>query len=128
MNFKFGRNYSLKSQKEINAIFDHGKQITSYPFIVFYIEEELSKQETPFKIVFSAPKRTFRKAYQRNRIKRIMREAIRLNKQSFEDELKNKNRFIKLFLIYGQKEEIGYNLLQKKTNKLFKKILSSLHE
>ena len=128
MDFKLGKDYSLKSRKEIDALFEDGKRISSYPFVVFIVERERSNEEHPFRIVFSAPKRTFRHAFQRNRIKRIMREAVRLNKHSFEEQLILRKRFVNIFLIYSPKEEMKNELLQKKINKLFTKILSSLHE
>jgi len=128
MEFKLGKDYSLKSRKEIDALFEGGKRISSYPFVVFIVEKERTNEEHPFKIVFSAPKRTFRQAVQRNRIKRIMREAVRLNKHSFEEQLILRKRFLNIFLLYSTKEEIKNELLHKKINKLFTKILSSLHE
>lgn len=128
MDFKLGKQYSLKNRKEIDQLFIDGKRISSYPFVAFIVERDILADDLPFKIVFSAPKRTFKHAYRRNRIKRIMREAVRLNKHTFEEELKQRNKFLNIFLIYSPKEEMKHELLHKKTNKLFTKILSTLHE
>ncbi len=128
MNFKLGRDYSLKSRKEIDAIFENGNRITAYPFIAFVVQKEFEEQEHPFKIVFSAPKKTFRRAHERNRIKRVMREVVRLNKTKFEKELEQHHKYLNIFLIYSSKEELKQEILHKKINKLFTKIINSLHE
>ena len=127
MDNKLGKSYSLKSKITIDSLFETGTRVSSYPFVVFMKECELEEKET-FKLVFSAPKRTFRFAYQRNRIKRVMKECIRLNKQPFETYLKEQQKQVAFFLIYANKEEFDYELLQKKTRKLFSKMIKQLDE
>lgn len=127
MDNKLGKSYSLKSKAIIDSLFSEGERISSYPFVVFMKECEFNQEDT-FKLVFSAPKKTFRFAYQRNRIKRIMRESIRLNKQPFETYLIDNKKQIAFFLIYATKEELEYDLLQKKAAKLFYKMIKQLDE
>ena len=127
MDNKLGKSYSLKSKITIDGLFESGKRVSSYPFVVFMKECELEEGET-FKLVFSAPKKTFRFAYQRNRIKRVMRECIRLNKQPFETYLKENKKQVAFFLIYANKGELEYELLQKKGMKLFSKMIKQLDE
>ena len=126
INYTFGKKYSLKSKIEIDRLFESGNKISSYPFTVFLREIEDDKGITPFKIVFSAPKRTFRKAVKRNRIKRIMRESIRLNKNKLEEYLITQEKRVNLFLIYSASEELEHSIMTKKTIKLFDKIIKQL--
>tara|TARA_R110002072_G_scaffold232309_3_gene389758 strand:+ start:32494 stop:32892 length:399 start_codon:yes stop_codon:yes gene_type:complete len=126
INNKLGRIYSLKSKLEIESLFESGTRISSYPYTVFFKKVKF-EENVPFKLVFSAPKRTFRFAHKRNRIKRLMKEAVRLNKHPLESALLKNNVQIAFFLIYSTKEEVGLDLLQKKTVKLFNKIIQQLN-
>jgi len=127
MNQSFGKAYSLCSKKLIDEIFESGDTVKSYPLIAKYKKVEL-KSDTSFQMVISAPKRTFKNAFQRNRIKRLCKEAIRMNKQILEEPLNNKNLKLGICLIYSAKEELAIELLNRKTQKLFNKIIDDLDE
>ena len=117
----------LSSKKIIGSLFDSGIRIQSYPFTVM-VREEQFKDAIPFKMVFSAPKKKFRHAHTRNRIKRICKEAIRLNKGDLENYLLNQNKQIAVFLIYTAKDEIQFPLLQKKAVLMLNKLIQTLDE
>ena len=70
MDFTLSKANKLCSPKLIDEIFENGAHLKSYPFVVKFKETNLPN-DVSFQIVFSAPKRTFRKAVQRNRIKRL---------------------------------------------------------
>jgi ribonuclease P protein component len=69
----------LSSKKIIDILFTKGITLNSYPFIIKYtpLEEE---SQTQNQVLFSVSKRNFKHAVDRNKIKRRMREAYRLNK------------------------------------------------
>jgi ribonuclease P protein component len=125
MNESFGKEYKLCSQKKIQEIFDERKSLRSYPFVMHYkvVNED---EKTRFQVVVSAPKRTFRKATDRNRIKRLMRESIRKNKLYLETFLAEQNIQLALFMIYTSKEELPLDTLMKKTQQLFKQLINNL--
>jgi ribonuclease P protein component len=125
MNERFGKSYKLCSQKLINAIFEKKKSIRCYPFVVHYALMGLP-DNIPFQVTISAPKRTFKKAHDRNRIKRVMREAIRKNKLNLEPYLIEHNLQVALFMIYTAKEELDHNTLDKKTKQLFKQLIDEI--
>lgn len=125
MNFSLGKVNKLCSPKIIDEIFESGTQVKSYPFVLKFKETQLPK-DVQFQIVFSAPKRTFRKAVQRNRIKRLCKEAFRAQRHELDIYLKNQNKQLALFLVYTPKEELNVNLLGGRTEKLIKKIISQL--
>ena len=127
MDQTFGKEYKLCSQKKIKSLFKTGNLVKKFPLIVHFqeVEETLSK---PFQVVISAPKRIYRKAHDRNRIKRLMREAVRKNKNILESYLIPKNKNIILFLVYTNKEEIPLDVLMKKTEQLFNLVIKNIDQ
>jgi len=127
MNQTFGKEYKLCNKRQIDAIFASGKSQKAYPLIARY-SCLTTNSNIPFQIVISAPKRTFRSAVQRNRIKRICREAVRNNKAELETWLRDRNFQLGIFLLYTGKEEIPFSKLERKTANLFRKIIDDLHK
>ena len=128
MDERFGKNYKLCSQKSIEAVFKNGRSVKLYPFVVHFMEQVLPEAQ-PFQLVFSAPKRIFRRAHDRNRIKRLLRETFRKKKMLLEDHLREREMQLALFIIYTGKEELPLHKLMTKTEQLFDKITQELkHE
>jgi len=127
MDQTFGKEYKLCSQKKIDLLFKTGKLAKKFPIIVHYQETE-ETLTAPFQIVISAPKRIFRKAHERNRIKRLLRETVRKNKIILESFLNGREKSLLLFLVYTNKEELPYDILLKKTEQLFKLVIQNIEE
>ncbi|NRA11769.1 MAG: ribonuclease P protein component [Crocinitomicaceae bacterium] len=127
MNQSFGKAYKLCSKKLIDEVFESGVTVKSYPLIVKYKLVDL-KGDTPFQMLISAPKRTFKSAIERNRIKRLCKEAIRKNKRILEEPLNRRELNMAICLIYSAKEELAIEQLNRKTQKLFNKIIDDLDE
>lgn len=125
MDYCLGKENKLCSPKIIDDVFATGQHLKSYPFVLKFKETKLPK-DVSFQIVFSAPKRTFRKATERNRIKRLCKEAFRHHKHELEDFLTVQNKQLALFLVYTPKEELSLTLLGGRTDKLIKKIITQL--
>jgi len=125
MNQTLGKDYKLCSQKIIQQIFEEKRSIKQFPFVINYCFADLPSGKS-FQIVIAAPKRIFRKAHDRNRIKRLCRETIRKNKFILEEYLSASNKQIALFFVYTNKEEMEYDVLLKKTESLFKKLIIEL--
>ena len=125
MNQTLGKEYKLCSQKIIQQIFEEKRSVKQFPFVLNYFLSELPTEKA-FQIVIAAPKRIFRKAHDRNRIKRLCRETIRKNKFILEEYLSASNKQIALFFVYTNKEEMEHDVLLKKTESLFKKLIIEL--
>ena len=125
MDQTLGKVYKLCSQKIIGAIYEDKKVVKQFPLMMYYKIISLP-EDIPFQLVFSAPKRTFRKAHERNRIKRLMRETVRKNKLILETFLIEHKFQVALFLVYTNKEEMPYEVLLKKTEQLFQKLIVQL--
>lgn len=116
MNQQFGKKYKLCSQTIIKEVFDAKTSIKLYPFVLHYKFLEL-KEEVPFQLVTAVPKRTFKRAHDRNRIKRLMREAIRRNKLILSPHLTKVQ--VAFFMVYTAREELEYRFILKKTTQIF---------
>lgn len=125
---RFGKAYKLCSRKTIERLFREGQQVRQFPFTVYFLEEPLPEGQC-FQLVFSAPKRSFKRAHDRNRIKRLMRETFRKKKLILEERLRDSEKQFALFVIYTAKEELPLRQLLVKTEQLLKKLIeASEHE
>lgn len=70
----------LVSQKLIDALFSGSRSMAAFPLRVVYIYKERARGEEPIQILVSVPKRHFKHAVDRNRVKRQIREAYRHHK------------------------------------------------
>ena len=109
-DFSFKKAERLCSQKLIEKLFSEGKSFLYYPLKVVYMDID-SPEPYPAKAAFSASKKRFKKAVQRNLIKRRMREAYRLNKHLL---ILNDNSTKKaVFFIYIGKEILDFQAIEK---------------
>jgi len=116
MNFSFPKSEKLKSRKTIELLFSEGKTITKFPIKVFFLPIE----NTEFtQAGFTVPKRNFKSAVDRNRIKRQMREAYRLQKHLLKNDSGLK---FALFFLYISKENLPYSKIETAMESLIKKI------
>lgn len=77
--YTFPKKEHLCGEIRIGKLFSEGEAFIAYPFRIVYSVSNGNTEETP-KMLFSAPKKRFKRAVARNHIKRLMREAYRLNK------------------------------------------------
>jgi ribonuclease P protein component len=111
---KFPKEERLKSKKLIEELFEKGSSYYLYPFRLFYKADVLPPEQPYPQILFSVSKRNFKKAVDRNRIKRQMREAYRLNKKSILSELEKGKIPPFIGVLYTSKEKIDYKILEEK--------------
>ena len=122
MRYTFTKPERLKNDKEISRLFEEGKSITVFPIRLIYLFRDGDKQEH-IKAAFTASKRNFKKAVDRNRIKRLLRESYRLNKPQLYRSLDTKN-YIFMFIYIG-KEAVNMDTINEKIRQLFDKFLSA---
>lgn len=75
----FKKKQRLKSRKTISELFAKGKPLSAFPIKLFWVATENDIPQ-PIQFGFSVPKRKFKLAVDRNKIKRRMLESVRLNK------------------------------------------------
>jgi ribonuclease P protein component len=124
MGQTLGKDEKLKSKKAIEQLFSDGNRIKSHPFQLIFLQNE-HNAEFPIKVGFTVPKRNVKLAVNRNRIKRLMREVYRENKQLFSKSLTKKYLFM---LIYSANKEISYIDLELAIKKVSTKFLNKIHD
>lgn len=117
--FSFHKNERLCSKKVIDKLFTEGKTVFVYPLKIVYLETQLPLKNK-VQAGFSVGKRNFKKAVQRNLIKRRMREAYRLNKQKLYDETGENH--LAVFFIYTGKTISEYKQVETAVQKAIKKL------
>jgi ribonuclease P protein component len=124
--FTLGKEERLKSRKQTELLFSEGKKFTIAPFRFHYLFSNAEKTSLQFGAGVS--KRNFKKAVDRNRIKRLMREAYRLQKIILQEKLKEQNSQISIFFIYTGKELPEYKEVFVKIGKGLDKLYVLLSE
>lgn len=111
----------LRNVKQIDFLFKNSTIIKAYPLVFSYLLFE-KPQQAQIQALFAAPKRNFKKAVDRNRIKRVMRDRLRLLKPNLLASLNG--QYIQFALIYTSRELPEYQAIDKS----LKKIISKLHD
>jgi len=93
----------LKIRKQIELLFAQGKSISSFPVKVFYLPVEHTP-EHPVQVGVGVSARNFKKAVDRNTIKRRMREAYRLHKLPLHDHLITNQKSVAVFILWIDKQ------------------------
>ena len=98
MSLRFPKEERLKSKKRIQQLFEEGSYLVDFPIKLIYLDT--SGLETATKMGVSVPKKNFKSAVHRNRIKRLLRESYRLHRQLIFN--KTKRPYALLFLYLGK--------------------------
>jgi ribonuclease P protein component len=122
MNFKFPKKEKLKSKKLIEILFTEGKAVSKYPFKLIYLKTKLT-DDVKVQVGVSAPKRNFKRAVDRNRAKRLMRESYRLNKHLIFNSIETSYAF--MFLYLGKDIPKNYDEVNKSMVKLMQKFIDN---
>jgi len=122
---KFHKKERLCSKKQIDSLFEKGTSITFFPLKVIFCETVV-EFVNPCQVMFVVPKRLFKRAHDRNKIKRRLREAYRINKNNFYEVLKNNKKKVIFSFIYIGKKIASYEEIEKSTLTALKKMAGQL--
>ena len=106
--------------KRVDAIFASGKSFISYPLRVVYLQREQSTR-AKCSILVTVPKKRIKKAVHRNRIKRLIRESYRLNKEMIYD-INLGEQSLDIAFVYVKDTLSDYEEVQKSMQKALKQI------
>ena len=97
--FPVNKSNSLKSTSEIDAVFKKSSKLSSKLISLYYVKSE---KENLLRIAFSVGKKTHALATTRNKLKRLMKEALRLNGHEY---LNNSLSYNLVFVYFSSREE-----------------------
>jgi ribonuclease P protein component len=124
--YTFTKEERLCNKRLIDELFHNGSSFLCYPFKASWLLVT-EPQQVPVQILFSVSKKRYKRAVDRNLIKRRMREAYRLSKQQqLYDQLNDANKRIILSIGYIGKEIAPYELVEKKMLKLLMQLNTEL--
>jgi len=120
----FKRGERLKSRKIIQQLFKKGQSFGVYPLRLVWMKMEEPKSDYPVQFTVSVSKKRFKTAVQRNRLKRQVREAWRVQKADLYQNLPAENQFA-FMVIYTGKEAFPYAEIDRAMQKLIQRFLKS---
>jgi ribonuclease P protein component len=116
MKYTLGKEERLKSRKLIERLYLERNSVKAFPLRMIFLQTEHTS-DFPAQVGVSVPKRNFKLAVDRNRIKRLMRETYRLQKEIVYDNINESYVFM---ISYLGKEECTYEEMYQKMEKLLK--------
>jgi ribonuclease P protein component len=124
--FSLSHNERLKSRKQISLIFSEGRTVKAFPLRLHYIISPLEENQPLMNVGFVIPKRNCKLAVDRNRYKRRIFEAVRLNRMQFMKTLKEKELHIDIMIVYIHRDEPTYNYVAKAIKKGLEKLENNI--
>ncbi len=121
---KFRKKEKLKSKKLIEVLFKEGKALTSFPLRLIYLKLEVPL-DAKFKTGVAVPKKNFKSAVKRNRIKRLLRESYRRNKHLVFNNSEGNFAFL---ILYLGKEMPTYPDVEKSMQKILQKFQKKIDD
>jgi len=124
--YTLGKTERLKSRKAIEYLFKNGSSFSLFPFRILYTVA--ASEEQGLQAGFSASTKRFKKAVDRNRIKRLLREAYRLQKNELQLKAAAQKVQLHVFFIYVGNELPEYGVVFEKTAAVLKRLAKIIDE
>ncbi len=126
-----GKEERLKSRKLIDQLFKEGRSFTVFPFRVYYLFPPVQSLRSDHQLLqfgVGVSTRNFKHAVDRNRVKRLVREAYRLQKMPFQELVQSKELPLAVFVIYTGKELPAYAMVSEKIAVILKRLIKAADE
>lgn len=124
MKHTYSKIEKLKSKILIEKLFDEGKSVKIFPLRLIFLETEFN-EPVKIKCGVSVGKRNFKNAVDRNRVKRLIREAYRLNKSAYFNNIATQYAFM---ILYIGNEKPTFEQTDKSMRKLLEKFVEGVSE
>jgi len=119
----FPKSARLSLKNDIDSLFENGQSFISYPLRIVYLSDTAdTSSESGISVLVSVPKKRIKQAVKRNRVKRLIRESFRLNKNAFVDDQTFNGKRLNIAFMYVSDEVLPFANIEKATIKALKKI------
>lgn len=120
MDETFGKAHRIFLKKEIDHVFSMKDKVHVFPFLSHIACE--ASDEPSFAVLITVPKKKIKKAHDRNRIKRLIRESLRRQKAPLLKYAANEKVKILFTIVYLWEEIPVDDLINQKIKKLISRI------
>ncbi len=120
MRFTLGKSERIKSRKLMEQMFVEGSSVKQYPFRLVWLE---TTEPEGVQMGVSVPKKRIKKAVNRNRVKRLIKEAFRLNKPQMLGALKGNYA---IMIIYMDSSILPFDEACLKIKKLLERFINEI--
>ena len=125
--FTLPKSERLYLREAIGQLFAKGKGFMVFPYRIGYrLLPEEDPQEARVSIMTVAPKKKFKHAVDRNRVKRLTREAYRINKIELHEFLASKNLKLQVAFIYADNHFLTFDETQRRLQQAIKTITTKV--
>ncbi|KQS38124.1 ribonuclease P protein component [Pedobacter sp. Leaf194] len=119
--YTFRKEERLCSRKHLDLLFKNGSSFLLYPFRISYLFVN-APAEVQAQVVINVPKKRYKRAVDRNLLKRRIREAYRLHKQeSLYSNLPESNGLLLFSIQFVGKDKYEFSFIEKKLIATFKR-------
>lgn len=126
VGFTLGKEERLRSNLAIQELLKQGKSVYSFPLKIYWDFAPDLHQKYPARAAVIVPKRKFRRAVDRNLMKRRLREAYRLNKSILYEPLEERHQKIRLIILLLSDEFIPYSQLEQRMREILLQLTKKL--
>lgn len=124
MSASYPKKEKLKSKKLIDQLFEEGQSVSAFPLRLVYLQTTFN-DDVIAKTGVSVSKRNFKKAVDRNRVKRLLREVYRLNKTVYFNNITTQYTFM---ILYIGKDKPTLTQIESRMKHLFEKFSDKVLE
>ena len=121
--FGLGKKERLKSRKQIDTLFLQGQRFAQFPLRVTY--QFLPSAEPGIQVGVTASKKHFKRAVDRNRLKRLMREAYRLQKNELIEKMVSGGLKGFVFFMYTDRTIASFDTIRQAMSQALIKLLKA---
>lgn len=125
--FTLSKEERICSKKLINELFTgNGRSMTAFPLRVVFMKRTIVDDQPRAAMLVSVPKRYFKHAVDRNRVKRQVREAFRRNKSIITQNLADDHEAVAMAFVWLTDEKFSSSEVENRMVRLLTRISECL--